>query len=51
MEPSDTHLVIRTATKNTANRIRAIRQSIINTIPPQVATPLPPLNRKKQGKI
>ena len=36
---------------NIASKISAMRQSIINTIPPAVATPLPPLNPKKQGNI
>jgi len=36
---------------NIASKISAILQSIINTIPPAVATPLPPLKPKKQGKI
>ena len=41
--------MIITVTANMARRIKAIRQSIIKHIPPQVATPLPPLKLKNQG--
>ena len=51
MLPSETYFVTATVIMKIASKISAILQSIINTIPPAVATPLPPLKLKKQGKM
>ncbi len=50
-EPNDTILVKAINTKANTKQIKPIFQLLINNIPNEVATPFPPLNPKKIGKV